>query len=195
MEELEELISEDFNLTIEIWKATYKFKYKQATIYETIQFMKAKNLLDWMYEFLKEHSVDKKFNKIIFLNSSNWFKEYIKNLQNTFLRGAFEDKTADSKKKDTEEDTSEPNEFWWYLMSLSTALGVDPLKLMQNYTFQQANYLYFWAIYNSNKWSKEWEELNRSMIVNRTISKMDLKEKEALDDMFKNLSNLNTKTK
>ena len=149
--------------------------------------MNNKDLLEWLYEFFKKYSTDNKFNKIIFLNSSKWFKDYIKNIENTYFRGAFEKNRLSNTKEEEGDSTSEDNEFWWYLMNLSTALDKDPLELMKKYTFWQANYFYFWAIYNSNKWTKEWDELNRSMLTNRKIQKMDLEEKKALDDIFKNL--------
>lgn len=192
---MEELLCEDFNLDIHFSWKVYNFKYKQATIYETVEFMKNKDLMEWLYNFLKKHSTKDSFTKVIFIQSNKWYKDYIKKIEETFFRGAFEKISVDDKEKEKKDNTNEHDKFWSYLMDLSKWLWVEPLKLMKKYTFQQANYLYFRAVYNSNRWTKEWDELNRNMLLNKKLKDLNsnLEEKKELDNLFKKLNNLDTK--
>ena len=192
---MKDLLVEDFRVSLEYLNKTYLFEYKQASIYETIEFIQNDKLIDWLYEFLLRHSKTDWFNKDIFIKTRRWHGEIIKTIETTYFKGAFQKNTTTSTKDKKKDRMDEDNGFWSYLMWMSEILTIEPLLLIKKYTFQQADYLYFRGIYNKNKWTKKWDELNRSMIVWKHIWNMSTNEKKDLDNVFEVLRNLNTKTK
>lgn len=178
-----ELIRKEFNLNIEVWKEVLNFQFKQALLKDVIGFIYCDNLTDWYYNFFKKYNTDWKFSKLTkwkssklmyykFLSDFDKIKETIKD---KYFFWVFSEEKGNNK-----------SEFWEYIWAICETLGQGYMDISEKYTIEQINYENFWRNYTKVKWiwSKESENMARSMLSDWKIQHMSKTEKESFEKLF-----------
>ena len=183
-------IRREYALTVRMWKKTRVFSYMQATAYETLCFMEQLkeddfNLIVWIFEFLNNTCATKREflrkNNISTKEFSKYavdFQKIFETIQKTRFYGAFVPPTIESE----EEDESMP--FDAYLTLLSEKLQIDPLAILEKYTFEQINELWKGIIYVINMQTEEWRKKNERL---KLAEKMQYIDKEKIAEQLEKL--------
>ena len=165
-----QLLVKDFELEINL-KKKHILSYKQATLYECIEFSyKIKqddfDILKWVEQFILDNSFIQRnelilidMQKIIDVLMSTMFREY-------FWKG----------------NSTSSYPFEAYIMSISEKFSIDPVSVMKQYTPEQIKYLVDWIIYNNNEQSKEWKKRNK---INSSMRQ--IKDDNTVDDDLKEI--------
>jgi len=179
---MEQLARKDFELNLKVWSGFITLKYQQATMRETIDFLIESQkdwfkYLEWLYNFIssKTNISREIFDQMLW--DANKIFEAIKS---TYFRWVF---TADGKKSDSETPFSS------YLVLLAKELSLDPLSIIDRYTFEQIAYLTEWIVWNYNEQTPEWRKRNRIEAVKKEMKEEwtnDLDEIKALEERLKN---------
>ena len=130
------LLKKEIELPIEIDGQTKHFVYEQYTIQETLEFhYKDQDRAEWLFEFLNEHGKTENDK----LTEAEFQLLPVKKVYKKVLSGlceGFYEFDGDKKPKYKDEYPIAA-----YVSFVSKELSIDPLDLMQKYTFQQLNYL------------------------------------------------------
>ena len=145
-----QILRKDFELPIKI-KEKHILKYKQASMYECIEFsyeinQEWFNINERILKFLNKNWVKIKKTELVFID----LQKLIDVIFDTRYRGFFW--------KDKKE-SNYPLEA--YFQFLGQKLSLDPLSVIKKYTPEQIKYLVDWIIYNINEQSKEWQRKNK----------------------------------
>jgi len=167
----------DVTINVNIWyskinkEIKVELKYKQASIFETIQFFKdidTKWLWSWLERFLKKYSNANKITLWIIKVDKNTITRIFNIIKDTRFRGVFWDR------EQKYEWRSRP--YNSILVLLSERLWIDPDTFQNRYTIEQMNYLLWWIVYNINEQSDEWKEINDREQFNKENADEDLLE-------------------
>ena len=165
---------EDFNLIVDIevaWSVNnkLKLKYKQATIFETMDFLKTLEewkTVEWTLDFIKNHwgtKIALWFIKI----DNNLFNKVFETIKNSLFRWVFG-------KAEAKNDWGGTQPYSAILVFVCEKLNISPHEFQNEYTIEQMNYLLDWIIYNINEWTEEWQEKNQRNNFNKENKDEDL---------------------
>lgn len=175
------LLQKEITLPIEIGDDIKFFKYKQYTIEETLEFEYSEQDKEkWLFEFLNNHAEteDDKLSKKIFNQLP--FKQLYKRVVWWLCKGFYD---FDRK---GEVDNGDSYPVGAYVTFICNELSIEPLNLIQDYTFEQLNYLTEWIVWNKNEQTEEWHKRNKKKRTQQEIDNMDKEEVNNILDWLRN---------
>lgn len=165
------------------WKynKVIKLKFKQATVMEAIDFgetIKGNmfNIVIWLLDFITKHS-DKKITKKD--------KQYIMVKWGDILDLIKKYYLWFDKKNETK---GENPPFSSYITILSEKTWLHPLALMENYTFEQLEWITEWLVWNANETSKEWQRKNKLFLVKQRAENRSEEENQKIKQILSTIS-------
>lgn len=169
-------VKEEFDVTFSIKvggnkgvKKKLRLKYFQASIYETIQFMKHlenDTTGERLKDFLKKYwNIDKVTLWLISIDKQ-FMDKVFNTIKDTRFRWVF------ASKKQKEDDNIRP--YSSVLVFLAKEINIDPHTFQMEYTVEQMNYLMWGVVYNINDQTEEGKQINQKNEFNKKHNDSDL---------------------
>ena len=178
------ILPRTYELSLEIGDEVRHLKYEEYSAYETLEFANSNiDVFDWLYNFLNEHLVEWDNITKKYLKKIDWGEIYKKILGHLHW-----DYFSIDEEWDKSISSDLPYPIAAYITFLSQKLSLDPLKMLQTYSFRQLQYLTDGVRRNLREETEKGREKNKK--ISRKKRNKKLKEKN-IDKVFDYLSENN----